>query len=132
MTETRPAPRAGATTTRASGMVHAYAAQRTATRGERARWDEMVGFHGRVRRGWLDLSAMAESLGPTGLVAARAEAARLLAEDGVTYRPLGATEEQTWGLDPLPIFVEEGEWAGLELALAQRAELLDRLLADLY
>src|SRR5258708_1040576 len=124
MTETRPAPRAGAalshgansthgangdTDPRASGMVHAYAAQRTANRGERARWDEMVGFHGRVRRGWLDLSTMAESLGPSGLVAARAEAARLLAEDGVTYRPLGAAEEQTWGLDPLPIFVEEGE-----------------------
>lgn len=140
MTETRPAPDAGVGSADgtgpegggATGMVHAYAARRTAERGERSRWDEMVGFHGRVRRGWRGLSAIAESLGPAGLAAARTEAARLLAEDRVTYLPLGAAEEQIWGLDPLPVFIEEGEWAGLEPALAQRAELLDRLLHDLY
>jgi len=113
-------------------MIHAYASRRTANRGERSRWDEMVGFHGRVRRGWRDLTAIAEAMGPVGLAGAAAEAQRLLVEDGVTYRPLGAAEEQTWGLDPLPIFVDEAEWAGLELALAQRAQLYDRLLADLY
>jgi uncharacterized circularly permuted ATP-grasp superfamily protein/uncharacterized alpha-E superfamily protein len=113
-------------------MIHAYAARRTAGRTDRRQWDEMVGFHGRVRRGWRDLSAVAEDLGPLGLAAASVEASRLLAEDGVTYRPAGVAEEQTWRLDPLPVFVEEGEWAGLELSLAQRAELLDRLLADLY
>jgi uncharacterized circularly permuted ATP-grasp superfamily protein/uncharacterized alpha-E superfamily protein len=116
----------------ATGMVHAYAARRTARRAERARWDEMVGFHGRVRRGWRELSAVAESLGPAGLAAAAAEANRLLEEDGVTYRPLGAAEEQTWGLDPLPLFVDESEWAVLEPGLIQRAELLDALLHDLY
>ncbi len=113
-------------------MVHAYAAKRTARREERARWDEMVGFHGRVRRGWRELSAVAESLGPAGLAAATAEAARLLDEDGVTYRPLGAPAEQTWGLDPLPVFVDEGEWATLEPGLIQRAQLLEALLHDLY
>jgi uncharacterized circularly permuted ATP-grasp superfamily protein/uncharacterized alpha-E superfamily protein len=113
-------------------MIHAYAARRTSGRPERRQWDEMVGFHGRVRRGWRDLSAVAEELGPLGLAAASAEAARLLVEDGVTYRPPTALEEQTWALDPLPVFIEEGEWAGLELGLAQRTLLLDRLLADLY
>lgn len=113
-------------------MVHAYAAKRTARRLERPRWDEMVGFHGRVRRGWRELSAVAETLGPLGLAAAKAEAARLLDEDGVTYRPLGAPEEQIWGLDPLPIFLDEAEWAVLERGLIQRSELLDRLLHDLY
>lgn len=116
----------------ASGMVHAYAARRTVRRDERARWDEMVGYHGRVRRGWRELSAVAESLGPLGLAAAAAEATRLLEEDGVTYRPLGAAEEQTWGLDPLPLFIDEAEWAVLEPGLVQRAELLDALLHDLY
>ena len=58
---------------------------------------------------------------PAGLLAAAAEAARLLDEDGVTYRPLGAPEEQTWGLDPLPVFVDEAEWAVLEPGLIQRS-----------
>ncbi|HVE23931.1 MAG TPA: circularly permuted type 2 ATP-grasp protein [Sporichthya sp.] len=138
MTETSPQPPAPARTADsparngASGMVHAYAARRTARRAEGPRWDEMVGFHGRVRRGWRELSAVAETLGPSGLAAAAAEATRLLEEDGVTYRPLGATEEQTWGLDPLPIFIDEAEWAVLEPGLIQRAELLDALLHDLY
>ncbi|WP_019877826.1 circularly permuted type 2 ATP-grasp protein [Sporichthya polymorpha] len=118
--------------TDASGMVHAYAARRSGNRTERARWDEMVGFHGRVRRGWRELSAVAESLGPSGLAAAAAEAHRLLEEDGVTYRPLGAPEEQTWVLDPLPVFVDEAEWAMLEPGLIQRANLLETLLHDLY
>jgi uncharacterized circularly permuted ATP-grasp superfamily protein/uncharacterized alpha-E superfamily protein len=122
----------GSRTNGASGMVHAYAAKRTARREERSRWDEMVGFHGRVRRGWRELSAVAESLGPTGLLAAAAEASRLLDEDGVTYRPLGAPEEQTWGLDPLPVFVDEAEWAVLEPGLIQRSRLLEALLHDLY
>lgn len=113
-------------------MVHAYAAKRTARSSDRSRWDEMVGFHGRVRRGWRELSAVAETLGPTGLAAAASEAARLLDEDGVTYRPLGASEEQTWGLDPLPVFVDEAEWAVLEPGLIQRSTLLEALLHDLY
>ncbi len=113
----------------ASGMVHAYASR---SAKQRSCWDEMVGFHGRVRRGWRELSAFAEHLGPDGLAAAAAEATRLLTEDGVTYLPLGAEEEQTWGLDPLPVFIDEVEWSVLEPGLIQRAELLDRLLADLY
>jgi uncharacterized circularly permuted ATP-grasp superfamily protein/uncharacterized alpha-E superfamily protein len=114
------------------GLVHAYAARRGSSRFGPSRWDEMVGFHGRVRRGWRELGAMAETLGPAGLAQVAADARRLLAEDGVTYRPLGGTDEQTWGLDPLPVFVDESEWGVLEQALAQRALLLDRLLADLY
>jgi uncharacterized circularly permuted ATP-grasp superfamily protein/uncharacterized alpha-E superfamily protein len=110
-------------------MVHAYAARRAA---QRNCWDEMVGFHGRVRRGWRELSTVAEQLGPEGLAAAAAQARRLLDEDGVTYRPLGAEDDQRWGLDPLPVFLDEVEWTVLEPGLIQRAQLLDRLLADLY
>ena len=138
MTETPRKPSVGPSSVDSSspdggaGMVHAYVARRTARRGEHPRWDEMIGFHGRVRRGWRELSAVAESMGPAGLAAAAAEAARLLDEDGVTYRPLGASEERTWGLDPLPVFVDEAEWALLEPGLIQRASLLEALLHDLY
>lgn len=126
MTETLPG--AGARES-SRGMVHAYAARRAA---QRACWDEMVGFHGRVRRGWRELSLVAEQLGPEGLAAAAAQTQRLLDEDGVTYRPLGAEDDQRWGLDPLPVFLDEVEWSVLEPGLIQRSELLDRLVADLY
>ena len=40
--------------------------------------------------------------------------------------------EQPWRLDPLPVLLDAARWAELAAGLAQRAELLDRLLADLY
>jgi len=109
------------------GVVDAYAA----TAGSR-RWDEMVQPHGRVRRAWRELGAVADLLGPAGLTARLADARRLLEDEGVTYRALGSDEEQLWGLDPLPVLLDGAEWAELEPALVQRAELLDRLLTDLY
>ncbi|MDM7829980.1 circularly permuted type 2 ATP-grasp protein [Cellulomonas edaphi] len=66
------------------------------------------------------------------LARAREDAERLLADHGVTYgadRPEGAGP---WRLDPVPVMVDETEWAGLEAALVQRAELLDAVLADVY
>jgi uncharacterized circularly permuted ATP-grasp superfamily protein/uncharacterized alpha-E superfamily protein len=56
---------------------------------------------------------------------------RLLADEGVTYRPPGE-DEQPWALDPLPLSLTAATWAELEAGVAQRALLLDRLLADLY
>ena len=35
-------------------------------------------------------------------------------------------------LDPLPLILDDREWASLEAGLVQRAELLDAILADLY
>jgi hypothetical protein len=34
-------------------------------------------------------------------------------------------EPQPWRLDPLPLILDDHEWAGLEAGLVQRAELLD-------
>ncbi len=57
-----------------------------------------------------------------------------IAEDGVTYNvyedPRGVT--RPWEVDLLPLVLGADEWHGLSRAVAQRAELLDRVLADLY
>ena len=66
------------------------------------------------------------------MIARRADTRRLLADDGVSYRPPGGAAEQPWRLDPLPVLLDAARWAELAAGLAQRAELLDRLLADLY
>jgi uncharacterized circularly permuted ATP-grasp superfamily protein/uncharacterized alpha-E superfamily protein len=67
---------------------------------------------------------------PDDLAALRDATDRLLADHGVT----DASDEPTapWRLDPRPVLLDEADWAPLEAALAQRAELLDAVLADLY
>ncbi len=90
--------------------------------------DEMLAADGAVHAGWADLAAFLDRSPPAGLAAS---ARRLLADEGVTYRPPGE-EEQPWALDPLPLPLSGSAWAELEAGVAQRARLLDRLLADLY
>ena len=97
-----------------------------------ARRDEMVDRDRRLRAAWRGVGAVLSELGPLGLADRRERIARLLADDGVTYRFPGADRELPWTLDPLPLLVDEDDWASLEPALMQRTELLDQLLTDLY
>lgn len=79
------------------------------------------------------LADTVESLGRTGLLAARAEARRLVEEDGVTYG-LGTDGRQGrgWVIDPLPLIIGSAEWSDLERGVRQRAHLFDLILTDLY
>ena len=87
-----------------------------------------------VRSHWAQVARTLDDLGPLELTARANEARRLLADDGVTYNDVsgGSAEVRSWVLDPVPVVVSSDEWAGLEVGLAQRAELLDLVLADLY
>jgi uncharacterized circularly permuted ATP-grasp superfamily protein/uncharacterized alpha-E superfamily protein len=95
-------------------------------------FDEMLLPDGSLRPSWRGVGEVLGELGPTGLTERSRAIARLLEDDGVTYRAHGARAEQAWKLDPIPLLVDEAQWAALEPAVAQRAELLDRILADLY
>ena len=87
----------------------------------------------------LDWSWLAEGT-PTpteaSLTAARRQTATLLDDRGVTYgtdTPGSAVgRARDWRLDPVPVVIDETEWTALEAAVAQRATLLDAILADLY
>ncbi|HEY0117758.1 MAG TPA: circularly permuted type 2 ATP-grasp protein [Cellulomonas sp.] len=57
------------------------------------------------------------------------QAEQLLADHGVSY---GTGADRRWRLDPVPVTVDEHEWARLDAGLRQRAELLDAVLTDLY
>ncbi|MFS0705727.1 circularly permuted type 2 ATP-grasp protein [Cellulomonas sp. 179-A 9B4 NHS] len=84
------------------------------------------------RPDWTWLPDPVDAPGPDELARARRQADQILAEHGVTYgadRPDGHGQ---WRLDPLPVVVDETEWARLDAALVQRAELLDAVLHDLY
>ncbi|HWJ86172.1 MAG TPA: circularly permuted type 2 ATP-grasp protein, partial [Cellulomonas sp.] len=84
------------------------------------------------RPDWGWLADPADAPDAAALARARDDAERLLADHGVTYgadRPEGAGP---WRLDPAPVTVDEAEWAALDAALVQRAELLDAVLQDVY
>ncbi len=101
-----------------------------------SRFDELLGDDGTPRPGWSALGL--DSVEPTALRSARGHAARLLEDDGVTYNAPGdgpaaeGRERSRWRLDPLPTVVDADDWARLERGVAQRARLLDAVVADLY
>ena len=59
---------------------------------------------------------------------------QLVQSHGVTYNVYGDPRgsERPWVLDPVPLVLDGAEWASIELAVAQRAALLNAILADLY
>jgi uncharacterized circularly permuted ATP-grasp superfamily protein/uncharacterized alpha-E superfamily protein len=118
-------------------------------------FDEFAAADGTVRQGWSSLLDGLDEFADTDLVQAQHEVARLLEDDNVTYTPspasaisiadepnghgppavetpTGLIEPQPWRLDPLPLIIDDREWAGLEAGLVQRAELLDAIMSDLY
>ncbi|HEY6688907.1 MAG TPA: circularly permuted type 2 ATP-grasp protein [Propionibacteriaceae bacterium] len=118
-------------------------------------FDEFAAADGTVRQGWSTVLAGLDEFADTDLLKAQHEVARLLEDDNVTYTPspastisiadepnghgppttpttTGLVEPRPWRLDPLPLILEDREWAGLEAGLVQRAQLLDAIMADLY
>jgi uncharacterized circularly permuted ATP-grasp superfamily protein/uncharacterized alpha-E superfamily protein len=96
--------------------------------------DEMVDGSGGLRAQWARVGSVLDGLGHHELTRRRAEAARLLANDGVTYHvsagPPGTG--QRWELDPVPVLMSSQQWAAIERGTIQRAELLNLVLGDLY
>jgi uncharacterized circularly permuted ATP-grasp superfamily protein/uncharacterized alpha-E superfamily protein len=99
------------------------------------RYDELLDEHGTVRAHWRTLVE--------GLTAGKAHdtarralelTRRLIVENGVAYNvysdPQGA--DRPWVLDPLPLILSQDEWRKIERGVAQRAGVLEALLADLY
>jgi len=112
----------------ANGCLASYSA-------EPGRYDELLDAAGELRPQWRPLveritgiDARASSRRALDLTR------RLIVENGVTYNvyadPQGA--DRPWALDPIPLVLTSAEWRTIERGLAQRARLLNALLADLY
>jgi len=87
-----------------------------------------------VRPQWRTFFDRLAALGPTELRRRWREALHLIHENGVSYNVYGDERgmERPWSLSPVPVLVAADDWAQLAAGVAQRARLLDRLLADLY
>lgn len=99
-----------------------------------ARYDELCQSDGSARPHWLPvLDLLAET--ETGDIESRlASAQQHIRDEGITYTiyadPQG--RDRPWALDELPLVLPSEEWASLANGLAQRALLLNRVLADMY
>lgn len=98
------------------------------------RFDELLDEAQKPRPHWSAL--FAELAGtPAGRIRERQSAIeRQIRESGITYNvyadPHGL--DRPWDLDVLPLVVPDDEWRLIADAIAQRAELLNRILVDLY
>ncbi|SMQ72197.1 Uncharacterized conserved protein, circularly permuted ATPgrasp superfamily [Devosia lucknowensis] len=96
--------------------------------------DEMVDPSGRLRPGWDKLMAAFDALGPTELAARFERADQYLRDAGVFYRKYDGAEgkERAWPLAHIPLLIDEADWIQISSGLTQRAELLERIVADIY
>ncbi len=91
--------------------------------------DEMLHARATAREAWEHLAGIAGLQSWPNLSSRRAEVVSLLADQGIRS---GVDLSTPWQLDPLPVIVDADEWRHLEAGLAQRARVLDAILADLY
>ena len=99
-----------------------------------SRFDEMLESAGVPRPHWdVFLRALAAHEGP-GIGETLSLMEREIREIGITYNvyadPKGVN--RPWEVDPLPLLISPGEWETIEAGIAQRAELLNQVLADIY
>jgi uncharacterized circularly permuted ATP-grasp superfamily protein/uncharacterized alpha-E superfamily protein len=96
--------------------------------------DEMMGQGGQVRPLWQPLVEYLQRMTDEARVQALSRADQYLRDSGVFYRQYGAGQsiERAWPLSHMPVLIAEEEWQDICAALAQRADLLERLMADLY
>jgi uncharacterized circularly permuted ATP-grasp superfamily protein/uncharacterized alpha-E superfamily protein len=93
--------------------------------------DELLDESGRLRAPWRRMLGTLLGMGTAALRERQAEIDRAFAEDGVDAVP-SSSGAATWRCDPIPFLFTEAEFATLTEALAQRAGLLEMVLADVY
>jgi uncharacterized circularly permuted ATP-grasp superfamily protein/uncharacterized alpha-E superfamily protein len=107
------------------------------TAGYRARPDtpdEMMDAAGEMRPHWRSFLRQLLQLGPSERDSRFAAANRHLRDAGVFYRVyegLGGGE-RPWPLSHMPVLIEAEEWRALSAGLAQRAAIMEAVLADAF
>ncbi len=102
---------------------------------EPGRYDELLDARGAIRPQW---RVLMERLTTADLRQSTQrclqQTRRLIAENGVTYNVYADSQgaDRPWTLDPLPWVLTAAEWSDIERGVAQRAQVLNALLSDLY
>ena len=98
------------------------------------RYDELLDARGRPRAQWEKLLASLNARDAAQIGDTLALVEREIRENGVTYNVYADEKgaDRPWEVDPLPLLLSASEWEGIEAGIAQRAELLNAVLGDIY
>ena len=114
-------------------------ARAAALRGTPGSFDELHGTRAEeaghdLAPAWRGFFDAAGADGWVDLAQTRARIARRVQDDGVTYNVYADATgtASAWPLEPLPFLLDAASWAAIEAGAAQRARLLDAVLADVY
>ena len=96
--------------------------------------DELFAADGSLRPVWRPFIDQLSRLTPDEIAAQFARGDRYLRDAGVFYRQYSAEaqQERDWPLSHIPVILHDAEWEAICDGLAQRADLLERVVADLY
>jgi uncharacterized circularly permuted ATP-grasp superfamily protein/uncharacterized alpha-E superfamily protein len=97
-------------------------------------WDEAMLSSGMPRRHWRKLYVEVGRMGLRQLNRRWQTGQQLIQTQGITYNVgnLADGNEYPWPMDPIPLVIDEKEWASIEAAIIQRGTLLNAILTDVY
>ena len=91
--------------------------------------DEFIGRDGKPRSSWRNFFDL---LGSDDSERSLAAADGRIRDIGVSYRVYGEAGERAWPMSRLPLLIEESDWKEIVAGVAQRASVIEKLLADVY
>lgn len=96
--------------------------------------DELFDRDGTMRPAWVEFIGQLSRMSPEDCAAHFARGDQYLRDAGVYFRQYSdeSQQDRDWPLSHIPVILHEEEWNGICAGLAQRAELLERFVADLY
>jgi uncharacterized circularly permuted ATP-grasp superfamily protein/uncharacterized alpha-E superfamily protein len=98
------------------------------------RYDEMLIHRGQVRPHWQAMLNALSTASPAVMQHKVRRVERDVRENGVTYNvyadPKGL--DRPWDLDLVPMIIPADEWATIEAGVIQRAQLMNKILLDVY
>lgn len=96
--------------------------------------DEIFTSDGEIRPIWGDFLHDLAGLSQEELDVRLARGDQYIRDAGVFFRQAepGAQASRQWPLSPMPVLIDEAEWTSLTDGLAQRADMLEAVMADLY
>ncbi|WBO24053.1 circularly permuted type 2 ATP-grasp protein [Sphingomonas abietis] len=94
--------------------------------------DLMLGSGPDMAARWTAMLAGLSAPDRGGFTGLQERAARQVVDLGMAFRLAGEADERPWPLSPVPLLIPAVEWQAIERGAAQRADVLEAVIADIY
>ena len=94
--------------------------------------DEFIDANGQPRAHWQAFLNALSRIEDDQIERRFAAADRHIRDLGISYRVYGETNERSWPLSHVPVLIPERDWRAIAAGVTQRAELMERILSDVY